>query len=40
MARVIQFYVPQNFRAGGKKTPVEQWGKVIEFPQILGRKSA
>ena len=40
MARVIEFYVPHNFRGSAKNAPAEQRGKVIEFPQSPGRKSA
>jgi hypothetical protein len=31
MAKVIEFYVPKNFRKPLKLTPQAQCGKVIEF---------
>jgi hypothetical protein len=39
MARVIEFYVPDNFRRSGKWIPPKQRGKVIQFPE-LQKKSA
>lgn len=39
VAKIIEFYVPANFRQIGRWVPVEQRGKVIEFvPQT--KKSA
>jgi hypothetical protein len=32
MAKVIEFYVPDNFRKKPLWVPAEQRGKVIEFP--------
>jgi hypothetical protein len=31
VAKVIEFYVPTNFRKTGKWVPSEQRGKIIEF---------
>jgi len=31
MARVIEFYVPQNFKPTARWVPADQRGKVIEF---------
>lgn len=39
MAQVIEFYIPDSFRRKIKWIPVEQRGKLIEFP-IPGKKSA
>ena len=39
MAKVIEFYIPNNFREKTKRTPVEQRGQVIEFDS-LKKKSA
>jgi len=39
MAQVIEFYVPTRFHRKVKWVPVEQRGKVIEFPSRI-RKSA
>lgn len=39
MARVIEFYVPGNFRRSAKWIPPKQRGKVIQFP-ALQKKSA
>lgn len=33
MAKVIEFYVPQNFKNSRKWVPQERLGKVIEFHQ-------
>ena len=33
MARVIEFYVPGNFRRSAKWIPPKQRGKVIQFPR-------
>jgi hypothetical protein len=41
MARLIQFYVPQNFKAPKKHgQPLEQRGKIIEFQSASIKKSA
>jgi hypothetical protein len=40
MAKVIEFYVPQNFKPTARWVPVDQRGKVIEFPSTEVRKSA
>jgi len=39
MARVIEFYVPGNFRRSATWIPPRQRGKVIQFP-ALQKKSA
>jgi hypothetical protein len=39
MARVIEFYIPANFRTKVASVPATQSGKVIEFYQPV-RKSA
>jgi hypothetical protein len=39
VAKVIEFYIPNNFRKQTKRTPVEQRGQVIEFDS-LKKKSA
>ncbi len=39
MAKVIEFYIPSNFRKKAKPAPVEQRGQVIEFDSWK-RKSA
>ena len=31
MARVIEFYVPQNFKAKRQWVPADERGKVVEF---------
>ena len=33
MARVIEFYVPQHFKPMARRVPLDQRGKVVEFPQ-------
>ena len=38
MAKVIEFYIPNNFRKQAKRTSVEQRGQVIEFDSL--KKSA
>ncbi len=40
MARLIQFYVPQNFKPPKRRGPLEQRGKIIEFQSAAIRKSA
>jgi hypothetical protein len=39
MAKVIEFYVPNNFRKKRLWIPAEQRGKLIEFPPTQ-KKSA
>jgi hypothetical protein len=39
VAKVIEFYIPNNFRKKTKRTTVEQRGQVIEFDS-LKKKSA
>jgi hypothetical protein len=39
VARVIEFYIPSNFRKNAKWIPVEYRGRVIEFPPPV-KKSA
>jgi hypothetical protein len=40
MAKIIEFYVPANFKKKATKwIPPDQCGKVLEFP-ILQKKSA
>ena len=39
MPKVIEFYIPSNFRKKAKATPVQELGKVIEFDSGK-RKSA
>jgi hypothetical protein len=41
MARLIQFYVPQNFKPPKRQRgSLEQRGKIIEFQSAAIRKSA
>jgi len=40
MARVIEFYVPQNFKPKRQWVPADQRGKVVEFPRLAVKKSA
>ena len=41
MAKLIQFYVPQNFKPPKRQwQPLEQRGKIIEFESASIRKSA
>jgi hypothetical protein len=41
MARLIQFYVPQNFKPAKRRwLPLEQRGKIIEFQRSVIKKSA
>jgi hypothetical protein len=41
MARLIQFYVPQNFKPPRRQLlPVKERGKIIEFQSAAIRKSA
>jgi hypothetical protein len=39
MAKIIEFYIPNNFRKRVKWVAPEQRGKIIEFPAEL-KKSA
>jgi hypothetical protein len=39
MAKVIEFYIPNNFRKRVKWVSPEQRGKIIEFPSQM-KKSA
>jgi hypothetical protein len=39
MAKIIEFYVPNNFRKNAKWIPLENRGKVVEFP-MAAKKSA
>lgn len=41
MARLIEFYVPQNFKPAKQRwLPFEERGKIIEFQSALIKKSA
>jgi hypothetical protein len=40
MARVVEFYVPQNFKPKRQWAPAEQRGKLVEFPRPAVKKSA
>jgi len=40
MARVIEFYVPQNFKPNRRWVPADQRGKVVEFPRPALKRSA
>ena len=41
MARLIQFYVPQNFKPAKQRwLPLGQRGKIIEFEHSVIKKSA
>jgi hypothetical protein len=39
MAKIIEFYIPQNFRKVSKWVPSAERGKVLAFPLAV-RKSA
>jgi hypothetical protein len=39
VAKVIEFYIPNNFRKSAKWAPPEQRGKMIEFASQI-KKSA
>jgi hypothetical protein len=39
VAKVIEFYIPNNFRKKTKRTPMKRRGQVIEFDS-LKKKSA
>jgi hypothetical protein len=38
MARVIEFYVPKNFKPTARWVPPDQRGRVVEFPQHCGEE--
>lgn len=40
MARLIEFYVPQNFKPKQRWLPLEERGKIIEFQSAVIKKSA
>ncbi len=40
MAKVIEFYVPQNFKPTARWVPADHRGKLIEFPTTEVRRSA
>jgi hypothetical protein len=40
IAKVIEFYVLQNFKATARWVPADQRGKVVDFPSTPVRKSA
>jgi hypothetical protein len=41
MARLIEFYVPQNFKPKKERwLPLEQRGKIIEFQRAVIKKTA
>jgi hypothetical protein len=40
MAKVIEFYVPQNFKPTARWVQANQRGKVVEFPSAEVRRSA
>ena len=40
VAKVIEFYIPNQFRSSGRWIPPEQPGKVIQFPIPEEKKSA
>jgi len=39
VAKIIEFYIPKNFRWRGKWNPPQDCGKIIEF-KLQTRKSA
>jgi len=39
MARVIEFYVPQNFKPSVRKVPPDQRGRVVEFPSAVAKSA-
>jgi len=39
MARVIEFYIPENYRPKARVVPITR-GKVIEFPATPTKRSA
>jgi hypothetical protein len=40
MARLIEFYVPQNYKSKQRWVPSDERGKVIVFTKVLAQKSA
>jgi len=40
MARVIEFYVPQDFKPMAQCVTSGQRGEIVEFPSTAARKSA
>lgn len=40
MAKIIEFYVPSNFRKNLKWTPVQERGRLIEFSLVTKRSLA
>jgi hypothetical protein len=40
MARVIEFYVPQNYKSKQRWVPMDERGKLIVFTKVLAQKSA
>jgi hypothetical protein len=40
MARVIEFYVPPNYKPKQRWIPMDERGKVIVFTKVLAQKSA
>jgi hypothetical protein len=40
MAKVIEFYVPHNFKATARWVQADQRGKAVEFPSTPVSKSA
>ena len=39
MAKIIEFYIPINFRKNDKRIPSQERGKIIEF-SLPAKKSA
>ena len=39
MAKVIEFYIPDRYKANAKWVPPERRGKVIEFPAAVRRSA-
>lgn len=40
MARVIDFYIPQNHKPKRRWGPTDERGEVIAFPKVPAQKSA
>jgi hypothetical protein len=40
MEKVIEFYVPQNYKPKQPWVPMDERGKVIVFTKVLAQKSA
>jgi len=38
MARVIEFYLPQDFKPMARWVPPDRRGKVVEFPHHCGKE--